>query len=102
MSQVSKEIDNIEDKVNWHWRYSMKPVRFFMFDARAAITLPVLILYFRLTTLVLTLMNFMFFRFLEQKGLTFPAALRNFRSWIVGKNRPRLVGVLKNKFVDYK
>lgn len=102
MSKVGKELDNIEDKVNWHWRYSMQPIRFFMFDARAAITLPILLLYFRPVTMFITFLNLMLFRFLEQRGLTFPAALRNLRSWIVGSNRPRLVSVLKNKFVDYK
>jgi len=102
MSGVSKQIDVIEDKVNWHWRYSMQPIRFFMFDARAALTLPILLLYFRPITVAITILNLLFFRFLEQRGLTFPSALRNLRAWIVGQNRPRLVSVLKNKFVDYK
>lgn len=100
MSKAAKEIDLLEDKVNWHWRNSMQPVRFIMFDARAALPLPLLLVYFRLSTVILTIVFLMFFRYLERRGLTFPAALRNFRSWIVGKKRPGLVGVLKNKFID--
>lgn len=101
MSEIGKQIDLVEDKVNWHWRNSMQPVRFFMWDARSAIPLPLLIVYFRLSTVVLMLLFLLFFRYLERKGLSFPAALRNFRAWVVGKERPGWVGVLKNKFVDY-
>lgn len=101
MSQAAKELDLLDDKVNWHWRNSMQPVRFIMFDARAALPLPLLLVYFRPSTLLLTILFLMFFRFLERKGLTFPAALRNFRAWLVGKKRPGWVSVLKNKFVDY-
>ena len=101
MSKAGQELDNLEDKVNWHWRYSMQPVRFFAFDARAALPIPLLLVYFRISTVILTVATLFFFRFLEHKGLTVPAALRNFRSWLVGKHRPGLVSVLKNKFKDY-
>lgn len=102
MSKAAKEIDLLEDKINWHWRNSMLPVRFIAFDARAALPLPLVLL--RLVdwrVWMIFIINLMFFRFLERRGLTFPASLRSFRSWIVGKNRPGLVGVLKNKFIDY-
>ncbi|MDB2682780.1 IcmT/TraK family protein [Alphaproteobacteria bacterium] len=101
MSQAGKELVALEDQVNWHWRNSMKPVRFFAFDARAALPLPILIVYFRLSTFLIAIGFLLFFRYLEQKGLTFPAALRALRSWLVGKTRPGWVGALKNKFVDY-
>lgn len=80
----------------------MHTVRFYAFDARAALVM--IILFFRLTdpfAWLLVFMTFMFFRFLERKGLTFPAALRNFRMWIVGKDRPGLPGVLNRKFKDF-
>ena len=102
MSSVGKELDNLEDKVNWHWRYSMQPVRFFMFDARAALPFVLLIFYARLSTLVLAIVTLAFFRFLEGKGLTYPAAMRNFRAWIIGRYRPGWVSALRNKFVDYR
>lgn len=99
---TSEQIDNINEKLNWHWRNSMRTVRFFAFDARAAIV--VLVLFFRLAdpkAWFLVLGVFMFFRFLEQRGLTFPAALRSFRMWIVGRERPGLLGVYHKKFRDY-
>lgn len=102
MSKAAKEIDLLEDKINWHWRNSMQPVRFIAFDARAALPLPLVLL--RLVdwrVWMIFILNLLFFRFLERRGLTFPAALRSFRAWIVGKKRPGLVGALKNKFVDY-
>lgn len=102
MSDIGKQIDNLEDKVNWHWRYSMQPVRFVMFDARAAIPLPFLLIYFRPSTLIITAAFLIFFNILERRGLSFPAAMRAFRVMIIGPHRPRLISVLKNKFVDYK
>lgn len=99
---MSKEIDNLQDKINWHWRNTMYPVRFFNFDARAAFPIPVLFFYARLSTLVLLIVTLILFRFLEQKGLTFPSAMRTLRSWIVGKSRPGWLGVHHKKFKDYR
>jgi hypothetical protein len=99
---ASEQIDNINEKLNWHWRNSMRTVRFFAFDARSAIV--ILVLFFRLAdpkAWLFVLCTFMFFRYLERKGLTFPSALRNFRCWIVGRERPGLVGVYHKKFRDY-
>ena len=47
---ANKEIEAIQDQVNWHWRNSMRPVRFFAFDARAAFPFFLLLLYARLIT----------------------------------------------------
>jgi hypothetical protein len=98
---ASEQIDNIQEKLNWHWRNSMRTVRFLAFDARAALPLPLLLVYARWSTLILTIISLAFFRFLERKGLTFPAALRNFRSWLVGNERPGWIGVQQKKFTDY-
>lgn len=98
---MADEIENIQQKLNWHWRNSMRPVRFFAFDSRAGICLVVLFFYPRLSTILLTFAFLMFFRFLEQKGLTFPAAIRNFRAWIVGHDRPGWPGVQRKKFEDW-
>lgn len=76
------------EKENWHWRNSMRPVRFFNLDARAALPFCILLVYFRPHTLVITLVITMVFSFLERKGLTFPAALRALRVWFIGQNRP--------------
>ncbi|MFK7838995.1 MAG: IcmT/TraK family protein [Bdellovibrionales bacterium] len=100
MSQA-QEIDNIQEKLNWHWRNTMQTVRFFAFDARAALPLPLLLVYFRWSTLILMLGTLFFFRFLEQKGLTVPSAIRSFRSWFVGANRPGWDGIRRKKFNDF-
>ena len=79
----------------------MRIVRFFAFDSRAALPLPILLVYFRWSTLIVMIVTLLAFRYLERKGLTVPAALRNFRAWIVGENRPGWFSVEKKKFLDY-
>ena len=98
---AAKELENIQEKMNWHWRNSMRPVRFLAFDARAALPLPLLIVYARLSTIILTIVTLMIFRFLERKGLTFPAAVRSIRSGVVGRHRPGWLSVYSKKFIDY-
>lgn len=98
---MAKELENLNEKMNWHWRNNMRTVRFFGFDARAAWPLPLLLVYARLSTIILTILNMLFFRFLEQRGLTFPAAVRNIRSWLVGSDRPGWISAKHKKFVDF-
>lgn len=100
MSQV-KEIEMIQEKLNWHWRNSMRVVRFLAFDGRAAVPLPLLLVYARASTFILTIVTLMVFRYLERKGLTVPAAMRNLRQWLVGKERPGWVSVYSRKFKDF-
>ena len=64
------------EKANWHWRNSMRPVRFFNLDARAALPFIVLLFYLRPISIILTIIITMIFKYLEKKGLTFPAAMR--------------------------
>ena len=96
-----KELENIEAKLNWHWRDSMRTIRFFGWDARCAFLVPVWLVYLRTSTIILSIVVFYIFKFLENKGLTFPAAIRNLRSWIVGRSRPGLIGLANHPFVDY-
>lgn len=96
-----KEIENIQAKLNWHWRDSMRTIRFLSFDARVAWLIPVWLLYLRWSTIIISFIVFYFFRFLENKGLTFPSAIRAFRSWVIGRNRPGLLKVHEKKFRDY-
>ena len=100
MSQ-SQEIDNLQEKMNWHWRNTMQTVRFFAFDARAALPVPLLLVYFRWSTLFLMISTLFLFRYLERKGLTVPSAMRNLRAWLVGANRPGWYGARRKKFNDY-
>ena len=95
-----KELENLEAKMNWHWRDSMRMARFFGFDARVAFLVPVWLLYLRWSTIILTIIVCYTFKFFESKGLTFPSALRALRSWLIGQDRPGEVGA-RHKFIDY-
>ena len=44
---MAKHIAELQEQVNWHWRNSMRPVRFFNFDVKAAIPLFFLLFYAR-------------------------------------------------------
>lgn len=98
---MAKEIENIQEQLNWHWRNNMRPVRFFMFDSRASICFLVLLVYARPVTFLLTFIITTAFYYLEKKGLTTPSAVRAFRQWIVGKRRPGLPSAQHKKMIDY-
>ncbi len=90
-----------EDHVTtWHWRNTMKPVRFFKFDARAGATLMLVLVHFRTWTIVLALSVNILFWLLERKGLTLPSAIRAFRCWILGTDRPAFFWNVRRKFHD--
>jgi intracellular multiplication protein IcmT len=85
-----------------HWRNSMKTARFlFNTDARAALLLLFFLVHMRLWTLGLVIVTMFIFYVLEQRGLSFDAALRAFRFWIVGVNRPRILNAHKPRWVDF-
>lgn len=98
---VAKEIMNTREALNWHWRNSMRIVRFFMLDARAALPFLVLLVYLRWSSVILAVIVTTIFYLLERKGLTFAAALRNLRQWIVGRDRPGWISVHRKKFTDW-
>ena len=91
---------NIE-KANWHWRNTMRPVRFFNLDARAAMPFGILLVYARLDSLIFTLVITAFFYMLERMGLTFPCALRAIRVWIIGKTRPGWSSIRRRRVCDF-
>lgn len=93
--------DTLEEKANWHWRNTMRPVRFFALDARAAIPYFVLLVYARPVTIFLTLASTVMFYMLEKRGLSFSSAIRAFRSWLVGQRRPGWLGMRRRRFVDF-
>lgn len=98
---MAKEIDALQEKMNWHWRNNMRSARFFAFDARAAIPIPFLLFYARWSTLFITILFLIFFYYLERKGLSFPAAMRKLRLEIIGNYRPGWLSTQKRKFIDY-
>lgn len=96
-----KELENLEAKMNWHWRDTMRTIRFLGFDSRVAILIPVWLIYLRWSTIIISFLVFYLFKFLENKGLTFPSALRAFRVWMIGRERPGIIGASAGKFIDY-
>lgn len=94
---MAKEEDSVQ---TWHWRNTMKPVRFFNFDARAGLILVLVLVHFRTWTLTLAITVNVVFYILERKGLTFSAALRALRSWIVGPKRPAFIYSRRRKLLD--
>lgn len=97
---MAKEVQNMRDQLNWHWRNNMRTVRFFALDARASLCFMVLLVYARTSTLILTFIVTMIFYWLEKKGMTFPAALRTLRCWFVGQDRPGLISAQHRKLHD--
>tara|TARA_Y100000034_G_C6863329_1_gene393193 strand:+ start:1123 stop:1425 length:303 start_codon:yes stop_codon:yes gene_type:complete len=98
---ANKEIEAIQDQVNWHWRNSMRPVRFFAFDARAAFPFFLLLLYARLITLFIAIVSTFLFYILERYGLTFSSAMRRFRLTLSGRKRPALMSIGRRRLKDY-
>lgn len=84
----------------WHWRNSMKVVRFFNFDARAGFFVVLVLVHARLWTFILLGVVMAVFYLLERKGLTFPAALRALRVWLIGSYRPAWIWTRRRKLVD--
>ena len=79
----------------------MRPVRFFNMDARAAVPFFLLVFHARLYALVLTIVVTVIFRFVEKRGLTFPASMRTLRVWFIGAERPGLYSFKKRRMRDY-
>lgn len=99
---MARDIEDTEvERQNWHWRNTMRPVRFFALDARAAIPYFILLVYFRPVSLFLTTLLTLVFLYFERKGLTFPAALRAFRVWFIGYKRPGWLFYRHRKTRDY-
>lgn len=86
--------------IGWHWRNSQKTPRFWRFDARAAVVILLVVLFPRTWTIVLCIVTNILFWLLERKGLTFSAALRAFRVWILGPKRPAYFWTDRRKMTD--
>lgn len=93
--------DTQEEKVSWHWRNTMRPVRFFALDARAALPFFILLVYARPVSIFLTCLSTFVFLMLEKRGLTFPSAMRAWRSWLIGQKRPGWISIRRRRMVDF-
>lgn len=99
MVNVVKE--NEMEQANWHWRNTMRTVRFFNLDARASLPFLVLLVYARPITIFICIVVTLIFRFLEIKGMTFPASLRALRVWLIGNDRPAWISFRHRRMRDY-
>lgn len=70
------------------WRYTGKPVLFFILDARACAPLVLAVLWWSWWTLSLAIASTLFFGVLSWFGLTVPALYRLVRRWFAGSRRP--------------
>lgn len=84
-----------------HWRNTQKPVRFFFLDARAFVAVLFLLVHARVWSFVTVIAIMATFWFFERRGLTFSAALRAFRSWVLGKKRPANSRRARRRLIDY-
>lgn len=95
------QIADMKEQMNWHWRNTMRPVRFFKFDVKAVIPFFILLFYARLSTLIFCILTTLMFWALEKKGLTADAALRAFRVVIIGNFRPGLHKPFYRRMKDF-
>lgn len=93
--------DTEEERQNWHWRNSMRPVRFFGLDARAAIPFFITLFHFRPVTVALTVIFTTVFVVMERRGLSFSASLRAFRAWFLGQRRPGWISYRRKRMIDF-
>ena len=93
--------ENEIEQANWHWRNTMRSVRFFNLDARASLPFLLLLVYARWSTIILCIIVTLVFRYLERKGLTFPAALRSLRVWVIGNHRPAWASFRHRRMKDF-
>jgi len=94
-------VSDIKEQLNWHWRNSMRPIRFFGLDARSALPIFLIMPFFRVITIVLAVAVVMFFLYLEKKGLSFSAAMRASRILMFGENRPALMSFKYRTLKDF-
>ncbi|MGE4313101.1 MAG: IcmT/TraK family protein [Pseudobdellovibrionaceae bacterium] len=98
---ANNQIQLLQEQVNWHWRNSMRPVRFFAFDARASFSFLLLLVYARPITLIFAILSTVAFYLLEKYGLTFDSAFRRLRMTISGRNRPALMTFRRRHLKDF-
>lgn len=89
-----------QEQVNWHWRNTTRPMRFFSMDSRAALPYLILLPYARPISLAFCVISTIIFVILEKHGLTFPSALRALRHTLVGEKRYALARIRRRRMRD--
>lgn len=84
-----------------HWRYTFKPARFFMLDARVSVAILLFLLHIRVWTLLIVLAVIAVFYWVERFGYNFPSALRAARLYFSGRIRNTAPANKIRDSVDY-
>ena len=84
-----------------HWRNTQKPALFVSLDARAFAAILLFLVHARLWTFFLAIVVMLIFWIFERRGLTFEAALRAMRAWILGRKRPATLRERRRHWVDF-
>ncbi|MFA4994553.1 MAG: IcmT/TraK family protein [Bdellovibrionales bacterium] len=84
-----------------HWRNTQKPARFFALDARAFSAILLFLVHARLWTFAIAVLVMVIFWIFERRGLTFEAALRAIRAWILGRDRPATLKKNRRMWIDF-
>ena len=95
------QVADMKEQMNWHWRNTMRPVRFFAFDVKAVIPFCILLFHARLSTLIFAIATTLLFWGLEKKGLTADSALRALRVLFTGNFRPGLPRFRYRRLKDF-
>jgi intracellular multiplication protein IcmT len=86
---------------DYHWRNSMRPTRFFIFDSRTALAIFLVIIHVREWTIVLALVVVLAFWVAERRGYGLEAAMRRVRTILLGPRRPATCYSARRKLIDY-
>lgn len=83
------------------WRDTMRPVRFYMIDARLLLFFAVWVFWPTWWTTGLTVAAMAAFRIAEARGYRLTSALRGLRAMAAGRRRPALHLDATRRFVDF-
>lgn len=70
-----------------HWRDSARPIRFFLWDGRAAFPVVIFLMHIALWTFILTIILMVFFSILNRYGFTPIVFFRWLRALIAGSRK---------------
>lgn len=84
-----------------HWRYTFKPARFLMLDARVSVAILFFLLHIRMWTFIITLIIIALFYWVERFGYDFPSAIRAARLYFAGRIRPPVPNNKMKNPIDY-
>lgn len=75
------------DNTDTHWRDSARPIKFFIWDGRAAFPVVIFLMHIALWTFILTAVLIIFFSILNRYGFTPAVFFRWFRTQLAGDRK---------------